>query len=89
MVLENKKDAMASLSRQEGSTRGYLANAQYVTGLAGGNTGWLLTPQPLTAVGVLFSPIVSGWVGSRTGGQVAGKSLSGVVGMQPHGMTLI
>ena len=35
-------------------------------------SGYVFTPQPLRAVGVLFSPIVSGWAG---GG--AGKSLSG------------
>ena len=34
----------------------------------------VFTPQPLRAVGVLFSPVVSGWVG----GQAAGKSLSGL-----------
>ena len=28
----------------------------------------LFTPQPLRAVGVLFSPMVSGLVGGRTGG---------------------
>ena len=26
---------------------------------------YLFTPQPLRAVGVLFSPMVSGWVGGR------------------------
>ena len=26
------------------------------------------TPQPLRAVGVLFSPMVSGWAGGRVGG---------------------
>ena len=40
----------------------------------------LFTPQPLRAVGVLFSPMVSrlagGWVGVLLGGQAAGKSLS-------------
>ena len=40
------------------------------------------TPQPLRAVGVLFSPMVSGWVGGRpvgrAGGWAAGKSLSGL-----------
>ena len=34
----------------------------------------LFTPQPLRAVGVLFSPMVSGWVGGRA----AGNSLSGL-----------
>ena len=34
----------------------------------------IFTPQPLRAVGVLFSPMVSGWAG----GQAAGKSLSGL-----------
>ena len=40
------------------------------------------TPQPLRAVGVLFSPMVSEWAGGRAGrrvgGWVAGKSLSGL-----------
>ena len=39
------------------------------------------TPQPLRAVGVFFSPMVSGWAGGRTsgqaGGRAAGNSLSG------------
>ena len=35
------------------------------------------TPQPLRAVGVLFSPMVSGWTG-RAGGRAAGNSLSGL-----------
>ena len=34
----------------------------------------VFTPQPLRAVGVLFSPMVFGWAGGR----VAGKSLSGL-----------
>ena len=34
----------------------------------------IFTPQPLRAVGVLFSPMVSGWVG----GPSVGKSLSGL-----------
>ena len=28
----------------------------------------VFTPQPLRAVGVLFSPMVSGWTGGRPGG---------------------
>ena len=28
-----------------------------------------ITPQPLRAVGVLFSPMVSGWAGGRAGGR--------------------
>ena len=28
----------------------------------------IFTPQPLRAVGVLFLPMVSGWVGGRAGG---------------------
>ena len=40
------------------------------------------TPQPLRAVGVLFSPMVSGWAGGRpvgrAGGRAVGKSLSGL-----------
>ena len=42
----------------------------------------IFTPQPLRAVGVLFSPMVSGWAGGRAscraGGRAAGKSLSGL-----------
>ena len=46
----------------------------------------IFTPQPLRAVGVLFSPMVSGWAGRRVGGRAgrrvggraAGKSLSGL-----------
>ena len=38
----------------------------------------VFTPQPLRAVGVLFSPMVSGWAGERPGGQAAGNSLSGL-----------
>ena len=34
----------------------------------------VFTPQPLRAVGVLFSPMVSGWAGGRA----AGNSLSGL-----------
>ena len=34
----------------------------------------IFTPQPLRAVGVLFSPMVSRWAGRR----VAGKCLSGL-----------
>ena len=29
----------------------------------------IFTPQPLRAVGVLFSPMVSGWAGGRAGGR--------------------
>ena len=29
----------------------------------------IFTPQPLRAVGVLFSPIVSGWAGGRASGR--------------------
>ena len=38
----------------------------------------IFNPQPLRDVGVLFSPMVSGWVSGRSGGQAAGKSLSGL-----------
>ena len=31
------------------------------------------TPQPLMAVGVLFSPMVSGWAGGRAGGRLGGR----------------
>ena len=40
--------------------------------------GGIVTPQPLRAVRVLFSPMVSGWVGVWLGGRAAGKSLSGL-----------
>ena len=43
----------------------------------------VFTPQPLMAVGVLFSPMISGWSGGRASGRafgrVAGNSLSGPV----------
>ena len=43
---------------------------------------YIFTPQPLRAVGVLFSPMVSGWAGGRPGGRAGGramgKSLSGL-----------
>ena len=32
----------------------------------------LFTPQPLRAVGVLFSPMVSGWAGVLAGGRIGG-----------------
>ena len=38
----------------------------------------IFTPQPLRAVGVLFSPMVSGWAGGRASGRAAGNSLSGL-----------
>ena len=38
----------------------------------------IFTPQPLRAVGVLFSPMVSGWAGGWESGRVAEKSLSGL-----------
>ena len=31
------------------------------------------TPQPLRAVGVFFSPMVSGWAGGRVGGRAGGR----------------
>ena len=33
----------------------------------------IFTPQPLRAVGVLFSPMVSGWVGGRSGRQTRSR----------------
>ena len=36
----------------------------------------VFTPQPLMPVGVLFSPMVSGWSGGRPSGRAAGNSLS-------------
>ena len=44
---------------------------------ATGVTRWssiILTPQPLRAVRILFSPVVSGWVGRRA----VGRSFSGL-----------
>ena len=40
-----------------------------------GTTGLkvVFTPQPLRAVGVLFSPMVSGWAGGRPGGWAGGR----------------
>ena len=41
----------------------------FMNNITCGNTYVMLfTPQPLRAVGVLFSPIVSGWEGGRAGG---------------------
>ena len=36
------------------------------------NHNVLFTPQPLRAVGVLFSPMVSGWAGGGAGRRVGG-----------------
>ena len=36
---------------------------------------WVFSPQPLRAVRILFSPMVSRWIGGWARGQVAGKSL--------------
>ena len=33
----------------------------------------VFTPQPLRAVGVLFSPMVSGWAGGRPGGRAGAR----------------
>ena len=33
----------------------------------------IITPQPLRAVGVLFSPMVSGWAGGWASGRVGGR----------------
>ena len=47
----------------------------------------IFTPQPLRAVGVLFSPMVSGWAGGRpggrAGGRVAGKEFVRAVSQKP------
>ena len=37
----------------------------------------VFTPQPLRAVGVLFSPMVSGWAGGHPGGRVGWWAGSG------------
>ena len=39
----------------------------------------LFTPQPLRAVGVLFSPMVSGWAVGRSVGKVCLACISGTV----------
>ena len=39
-----------------------------------------ITPQPLRAVGVLFSPMVSGWAGGRAAG---GKEFVRTVSQKP------
>ena len=36
------------------------------------NTFPVVTPQPLRDVGVLFSPMVSGWAGGHPGGWAGG-----------------
>ena len=51
------------LSKQERSTMRHLANAQYEAGPQVEKLDGFFTPQPLRAVGVLFSPMVSGWAG--------------------------
>ena len=43
----------------------------------------VFTPQPLRAVGVLFSPMVSGWAGGRAGGWAAGKEFVRAVSQKP------
>ena len=40
----------------------------------------IFTPQPLRAVGVLFSPLVSGWMGGRAGG---GKKIVRSISRKP------
>ena len=67
-------------------------------------TDTVFTPQPLRAVGVLFSPMVSGWVGGqreivcpgcisetvRCRKFILGRDIGlGGVGVQRHGLTLI
>ena len=39
----------------------------------------IFTPQPLRAVGVLFSPMVSGWAGGRAAGKVCPGCISETV----------
>ena len=46
-------------------------------------TDVVFTPQPLRAVGVLFSPMVSGWAGGRAGGRAAGKEFVRAVSQKP------
>ena len=44
----------------------------------------IFTPQPLRAVGVLFSPMVSGWAGGRESGRAgAGKWFVRAVSQKP------
>ena len=42
--------------------------------LQNGDTFGFITPQPLRAVGVLFSPMVSGWAGGRASGRASGRA---------------
>ena len=51
----------------------------------------IFTPQLLRAVGVLFSPMVSGWAaggrpGGRAGGRAAGKEFFRAVSRKPQGV---
>ena len=41
------------------------------------------TRSTLRAVGVLFSPMVSGWAGRRAGGRAAGKEFVRAVSQKP------
>ena len=51
----------------------YVKNVSYVSRLSFvqnvANIPTVFTPQPLRAVGVLFSPMVSGWAGGRVCGR--------------------
>ena len=44
---------------------------------------WLFTPQPLRAVGVLFSPMVSEWVGGRPAGRIEFENLVRAISRKP------
>ena len=50
--------------------------SRFISDLSRRLAALIFTPQPLMAVGVLFSPMVSGWAGGRAGGRAAGNSLS-------------
>ena len=68
------KDKNVKLSKLRIILR-WVINICYMPQLESVNFSVVFTPQPLRAVGVLFSPMVSGWVG---GWAVGGKSLSGL-----------
>ena len=59
LCLDNEKDAMTSLSRQEGSTTRHLASAQSKDRLAGGDTGrlFLTFGGPVSPTGVSNCPL--------------------------------
>ena len=47
--------------------------------MVGFDLGSLFTPEPLRAVRVLFSPMVSGWASRRLGRRAVGKGCPGCI----------